>query len=389
MTTFRALMLGTAAAGLAIATFAAPATAGDKIAASGNDKVKLTVKGHVNRAILVSDDGERTDTWFVDNVGSMTRYSFSGTGKISEDLSAGALIEFGVMSNRADGVEQSINTNDVNGSRTTSADFFGIRHADLNFTSKKFGKLSLGHGSDAIDGALEVDMSGTGYLTNYVDAGNMGTGLKFQVKGAKSETPAGPSVGSRTLFNDGTRDDRIRYDTPKFGGAMLSLSSRQGGSTEIAARYSGEFAGIKLAAAAGYQNYSNMASATSNSDATEANYGGSISALHSSGLNLTLAGGKAKEKGAYDPKFFYIKGGYKAKLTDLGTTAFVVDFRRSKTAGTTENVNLDAYGIGVSQTIDSAATELYAGVRISSLDDDGTTSYEDLTTALIGARVKF
>lgn len=387
MTTFRALMLGTAAAGLAAATFAAPAVAGDRIAASGNDKVKLTVYGHINRSIMIADDGSETNVFFSDNAGSQSRFGFKGTGKISEDMTAGAHFELGASSNLSSRLDQ------TDEGAADSSDFINERLAYVYFDSKKFGKLSLGQLNTATNGAAEVDLSGSAYLGTYNDTqsafGNHFFVIEGQENPGTNTSARGPNVGSVFGSFDGqSRDDGVRYDTPKFAGFQVSGSAQQGGEYSIAGRYSGEFGGFKIAAAAGYDNIS----ATQASTGYEYDITGSASVIHSSGISLTLAAAKAEYKAAStradDPSNLYVKLGYKASLTDLGATAFAVDWQQTSDLAN-DNQDAQNFGFGVVQYIDSAATQLYANLKFMDLDDNGTTSYEDMTVAVIGARVKF
>ena len=64
-------------------------------ARKGNRKVKLTVSGHVNEAIIFWDDGYEKNAYVVSNNNSRTRFRFVGDAKISADWSAGYLLEIG------------------------------------------------------------------------------------------------------------------------------------------------------------------------------------------------------------------------------------------------------------------------------------------------------
>ena len=98
------------------------------------------------------------------------------------------------------------------------------------------------------------------------------------------------------------RDDRIRYDTPKFLGFQASVGHVQGGENDYALRYSGQWGDFKTAAAVAWANIA------STSTSTDFQSNGSGSILHApTGLSLTLAGGQAKAKavGRANPTFFY------------------------------------------------------------------------------------
>ncbi|MCH8835967.1 MAG: hypothetical protein IH925_08470, partial [Proteobacteria bacterium] len=47
------------------------------------------------------------------------------------------------------------------------------------------------------------------------------------------------------------------------------------------------------------------------------------------------------------------------------------------------------WGFGVVQILKDYATELFAAFSIADFDDSTTNTYDDLTTGLVGARLKF
>ena len=65
-------------------------------ARKGNRKVKLTVSGHINEAVIFWDDGSEKNAYIVSNNSSRTRFRFVGDAKINADWSAGYLLEIGV-----------------------------------------------------------------------------------------------------------------------------------------------------------------------------------------------------------------------------------------------------------------------------------------------------
>lgn len=116
---------------------------------------------------------------------------------------------------------------------------------------------------------------------------------------------------------------------------------------------------------------------------------GSISMLHSSGLNVTLSGGRASAHtaGRDDPATWYTKFGYQAKWFWLGPTSFSVD------AGQTFDraVNRDVatrLGVQASQLLTEWGSEFYAGITRLSLDRKGA-SFDDSLLGITGARVQF
>ena len=73
----------------------------DKVVTSGEDRVKLSISGHVSRAVNLIDDGKETEAYFVDNDNSESRVNFVGTAKVNDDLSLGTRIELAISPNKA------------------------------------------------------------------------------------------------------------------------------------------------------------------------------------------------------------------------------------------------------------------------------------------------
>src|SRR6476646_5671987 len=59
-------------------------------ARKGNRKMSLTITGQVHRMVLWWDDGHRSDTYYgLDNTNSSSRFSFTGTAKVTPTVSMG------------------------------------------------------------------------------------------------------------------------------------------------------------------------------------------------------------------------------------------------------------------------------------------------------------
>ncbi len=85
---------------------------------------------------------------------------------------------------------------------------------------------------------------------------------------------------------------------------------------------------------------------------------------------------------------FYVKLGYKAKLVNAGTTNFYVNYQNTEDQGANGN-DATAWGFGVVQILKDYATELFAAFSIADFDDTSVNTFDDLTTGLVGARLKF
>ena len=121
----------------------------DKVVTSGQERVKLSISGWVNRAVNVVDDGKDTEAYYVDNDNSESRVNFVGTAKVSDDLTLGSRIELTIAPNKAGSVDQ----NDQE-----TGDVFEQRWTEVSLDSKRFGKLSLGKGFTASYGIASSDL---------------------------------------------------------------------------------------------------------------------------------------------------------------------------------------------------------------------------------------
>ena len=358
-----------------------------KMVKSGKDKVSLSVSGQVNRLLLYASDGRDSRFFHADNDQSSTRVRFKGKAKLDDEWSAGATFEAELESNSSSSV--AIEDTGVGGDSNKAS--LKERKLELFFKSKRLGKLSLGQGSTASDGSVEEDLSGTGVITS---AGFGGTGgsLEFVQSDSATREAAENSkdeafaVGDLFSNYDGlSRRDRVRYDTPGFGGVKLSTSflggkwtgdSVDSGVWDAALRYGREFDGVEVAAAA----------ATWKKDEDTEGRGGSLSVLAPSGTSLSLSYSTQDEDGQ-DSTFQYVKLGQLFDATSAGKTAVSIGYGRTEDQGGTGNEGT-YYDLAAVQKIKNLGAELYAvwGVYKAEIVDQPT---EDITIFGTGARIKF
>jgi len=100
-----------------------------------------------------------------------------------------------------------------------------------------FGKITIGQGDGAANGTSEQDLSGTGVIM-YSGVSDTGGSIQFR---DSDDNPISSLGATRSNFDGLSRNDRLRYDTPKFGGVGFSVSSANGDAYELAARYSSEY----------------------------------------------------------------------------------------------------------------------------------------------------
>jgi len=262
-----------------LAVTAAPVLAEGNTIFSGNSGVTLKFSGQINRGILLTDDGVDTESFFVDNDNSSSRFKISAEGAISDGLRAGLVIEIEAESNSSATVTQDMrNINDET--------FLNPRKLEFYFDGDSLGRVTVGMGNTASNEITEIDLSGTA-VVGYSGVEDAAGGIQFR---DGDENLSGVTVGGVFTNLDGlSRQDRLRYDTPNFGGFTFSASAGVAGSGEasdeiydIAARYAGDFGSYKVSGGIAY-------AMTANEDEIVS---GSVSMLHKdTGLSVTLAGG--------------------------------------------------------------------------------------------------
>ena len=335
--------------------------------------VDFKISGQINRAILWGDNGNDSDTKFVDNDNSSTRFRFTGSNTFDEVWKVGIVWENQMESNSSADTDIDIGTNGDTADVT-----FTERKMEFYVEHTKFGKLSLGQGDTASNSTSEVDLSGTD-VVNYSSIEDMAGGFTFR----DDNDNVISSIGSAFSNFDGfSRRDRVRYDTPKFGPVFFSTSYMNGQSYDFAGRFAYEWDGFgKLAAAASWLP------ADTQRDSYK-QYGGSISFLHSSGLNVTFSGANRYDSDNRDddPYNLYGKLGWK-----LEKWALSADYTYS------ENVDADddeAQSIGIATVFNPwKSIQFYGSYRWNDLDRDqraaGVGNAESIHSVMVGTRVKF
>jgi Gram-negative porin len=402
---------------LAAAVGVALSALGSAAVAQAPAPVSVQLYGQVSRTLMYADDGIQKKWFHTDNEASGTRFGITGTGAVMPGLRAGFRIEYDAQSNESQRVTFSPQPGGFGPQSSFSAadddtGGWAERHMDA-WLEGAWGRLNIGQGDGAANGATESDLSGTG-MANGIGVADIGGGINFR----NSATGALlSSVGTTINQQDfESRYDRLMYVTPTFGGFRAQVSWGQkaasgggapgtstvaatapvGGTVtsavpvtqntdvkEAALWYGGKLGGLgEIAAAVGWSERG----AGSPGGTKDEYIGGSISWLHGSGLNLTAsysnrdmptaAGGTTR-----DSTFMYVKLGWK-----FGQHAIAVDYAQGDDFAAL-NDESKMYGVGyVWNPI--RWLELYAAYKIHELDRPGITT-EDVTIGHIGTRVRF
>jgi len=364
-------------------------------ARKGNRKVSLTVYGRVNKAILWHDSDEadayRSDKLTIrDNSAASSLFGFRGEAQIRPDLTAGYNMEIQVYEDA--GVDSGKNS-------------LTIRHNYVYLDSATFGRISLGQTSQVTDGLYEINLANVTKVPGVVNEESGFLGKAFATTFADNI--------------DGGRKQGVYYRTPTLAGFVLSagyshdtpgdgawplLDGKKDANDywEVALRYAGEFNGVRLAAGIGYRKTEDNTSAlppfppeTSPVFWDSEAILGSASIMHVP-TGLFLSGGYAdidSDDKVVDKRAFWLMAGIERNFFGIGNTTIFgeygqVDWKDNAwsslwySGGATDPEEwepgdpwstvpaLDGkfWGFGITQAIDSAATDLYINFRRYELD---------------------
>ena len=401
---------------------------------SAADKVKVSLSGQVDRALLYGDDGKSNALRNVDNIISSTRFRLLGEGRFDPQTTMGTNLEMELRPNLSN--QQTITQSLPQAAGNV---FPTVRQAEVYLAGLSWGDVRLGFGSTASYLTNEFDLSGT-FIGHYVGVAEQDGGFAFRQKGAalvpggaggkmvlSPDGAFGPAVGS--VFNNFGglgRDDRIRYDTPVWEGLQFSASFVDGGSYDAALRLGRQIGDFQIIGAvagadathrnhtptanlgyagvpAGFVDGSSLGGVNANPNGPNLadvspngsrHFDGSFSVLHSSGVSFTMAGGERDPNYTdplgkpLSPNLLYTKLGYQHDFFPFGRTAFSVDFAQQQEVifnGDTAR----SYAVAAVQNIDATATELFASAAYQTLDRTIGGEFHPIIAAWTGARVRF
>jgi hypothetical protein len=247
------------------------------------------------------------------------------------------------------------------------------------YISGAFGKVTLGQGSSAGDGATENDFSGTYLTAGDLTSWELGSGSDEVEAGFTFDEDTGLPVANVVaedtagLTDNNSRDigrvERLRYDAPTIGNLHLSASlndataNDEGNDFAIAATYKLPSFAFTIAS---------VSADADDSDVVEASVAGKMA-------NFTAAlGYHTEENGGDDIDQTHVILGY-----NPGPFSVSVDFQTTEVDGDSAR---DAETTGLNFVYrPTKGVELYAGARNAQAGDGDI----DEDAFLMGARVKF
>jgi len=337
--------------------------------------VSLTVNGHMYRAFQYRDNGTRTGFVTITPNTARSRVRWIATGKVNSDVTLRSVIELGLST--ATGNSQALGA-------TGSSPALDERLVEISINSKSLGTVFLGQGYPAQAGQYGADFSGTAI------ASLNGQGARLIVGGEVFQNAGANAAGDRTVisaFNvfDEGRQDRIRYDTPRFKGFQLRADHQNNDDWGASANYSASVGGVRVAARLGYQN------AQQSTADEQSILNGSVSILLPMGLSLTGSAGESSGNSgtvADSSTYVYGKVGYKFKTLEVGQTRLFADWHQMQDfANLGEEAN--SFSFGVVQIVEPLGAELVLVYHNIDLDLAGGAPSDDIDAVTAGIRLSF
>ena len=323
--------------------------------------VEVSVSGHLNRALLIGDDevtGKDTDVKHVDGGASPSRFRMTGSADLGNGVTAGVNLEYGVGKTKSQSIKADLNDDgkddgpdDLEVKDGSSID---LRHSAVYF-SGAFGKLTLGHTSQATDSIAYSNFD------NHAWAAGIEIGCDF--------CSGLPTYG-------GTRSQIARYDTPGIGPATISVSGDGNDFWDAAIRLASDVGGGGYQLKVGYGD----------TEDKQANMAVSGAFGLSNGTHFNLAWGRQDPDGKDDAgkdkpdaSYWHFGAGH-----NFGNSSIAVTYTDHDDKGGTQS-----WGIGVGHGMPKAGVEVYAGYKHLDYDNNKTAKMDDHGFFVVGSRVQF
>lgn len=311
----------------------------------------ISFGGSIHRTIMYVDDGLNNEFFFMDSEQPPTQLRVSVENELNDKISVFGNILIGIQSNRPFEVSQDDKNPGV---------AFRALISEIGFRHKKFGSVELGRGFTSSAVFVEVDMSGTA-TGSMITPGNLAPGMKF-VDGDANE------LSDKQVYNyflDTERlllADRIRYDSNSFaGGFIVAASVAADNRWDASVRYFPKVGKFAFRAVMTYEQkpFRDLDSRT---------LVGFGLRHEESGINLSAIASYGYTPDDRDPYGYVIKAGLTRSFTDLGNTAFSIDYSRNNDA-TIEGEKATSYSFFANQSFDPINLVVYAGYRKYEVQD--------------------
>ena len=376
-------------------------------ARKGNRKVSLTVSGWVNQQIMFWDDGKESNVYIHDlgtTLGSHVK--FTGQATIAPGYSAGYVLHIealgsdGLTTSQAiangPGVYNLLNSGATAGNGVSTLQSYWFVKSD------QLGKVSVGLQSQASDNtAILVDGSGSLIMANWVVFDTRAFFIRSKITGLLTGHQWGVDVGGCKGMGgawgdcNGLPQQVVRYDSPTFAGFSVSASWGADDMWDVAGRYSGEFSGFKVAAAAAYNevsdnNYNNLNTLGINL-LNRSYFQAGVYVEHvATGLFGMVDYGNSRftQGPSLSTPTWFVKGGLRTHFNSLGHSVFYGEFETTEDAAS-KGDEARIWGLGAVQEIDAAAMSVWIKYRNQSYEDLSGDKFDDFNYVGLGAIINF
>lgn len=390
----------------------------------GNRKVSVQISGFVGHQVMWWDDGVRTDAYIGDGGNIFSRFRLRGSAKVSPELEAGFLYEFGVNNNAIGSTDQEHRVQNCallagnpvvvppncapTGNQRDNGDDLGsgvtLRDSTVFLKHQRLGMVKIGHGSTATDNLVLIDLgnrsaAGTPDVGLYVGGFKLSNAASLAGEGYFSSVSNWGAVINGGVSWDTARKNHVLYESPTLAGFTLQAAVAEDNYWDVALRYAGEFNGVRIAGGIGYQEdtefntrirdtqfIGSTVRCDANCDRKETELKGSLSVLHvASGLFVTGSAGQrdvenyqtadvvtgaVRSFGDRDGSYFQIAGGLNKNFFGIGNTVLFAEYAEHEGMlglvsslerfGGITSSEASSWGIGVNQYVDAAAMQVFA-----------------------------
>ena len=399
-----------AAAGLALAAASLPARAADlggdccndleeRVATlesttvrKGNKKVSLTISGRVHANIMNWQDSSAdtdpdyvfdhtSDTYFGNSANNESRVVFDGDSKVSSDLTAG--FEMTLKLKPAGANSQT--THQSGNSLVPDVTYVFLR-------SERLGELRLGSMFSASDDAYYVDFGAPGVVGGVAGQRFVGD---FNLRSSTIPGLLTDVTYAHVLYElSDSLENRLMYISPTVGGFTLKADIGGDDTASVGLGYSVTHGAWNLSLGAGYQVSSRadghsvdggqavqLASTTTTPLATETSRDLALSgSIYESGSGLFLTGqysvAYADVPGRQDATNSYLRAGWTKDVSGMGATTIDVQYERTDNL-LQNDTSAHLWGIGIDQSIDAVASNIYLHYQHNSFDTTGVVINAD------------
>lgn len=336
----------------------------------GNRKVTLEISGEINKAVMYWSGFGAHDTTVTENSAAESFITFKLEAKVSPGVTAGGVAQVGIGGYDNNGAGYGpLSNGDTNGI---------YMRQEFVYIQGDPGKVSLGLTHEATDGITQITTANTAPAVRMLSIAPI----------------VGPQFGDVLDIFDGTRGNVVRYDSPTFGGLTASGSWGNADLTgnsqvwDIALTYKHDWGQFLVQAGAGYRQGLVIPTFGATQDIKVLSGSGSVMYMPM-GLFATGAYGDFKGAGVLsgipDIKGWQVQTGVEERWLRMGKTTTFVEYGQLDLQGSGSKPTL--MGLGVVQSIDGAALDVYVDWRRYDLDTGGPNN--TLDTLLMGALIKF